>query len=106
MLSHVQFYVILWTVPRQAPLSRGFSRQDYWNGLPCPSPGDLPNLGVEPRSPALQADSLLPETLGVHNELVTITKEKQTHRYREETSGHSGGGAVQGWGVGGTNHWV
>ena len=51
-----------WTVARQAPLSIGFSRQEYWSGLPCPSPGDLPDPGIEPVSPeapALQADSLL-----------------------------------------------
>ena len=51
-----------WTVARQAPLSMGFSRQEYWNGLPFPSPEDLPNPGIEPGSPpALQADSLLTE---------------------------------------------
>ena len=44
--------------------SWGFSRQDYWSGLPCPPPGDLPNLGIELRSPALQVDSLLSEPLG------------------------------------------
>ena len=44
---------------RQAPLSMGFSRQEYWSGLPFPSPGDLPNPGTEPVSPELQADSLL-----------------------------------------------
>ena len=48
----------------QTPLSMGFSRQEYWNGLPCPSPGDLPNLGVEPRSPILQAESLPSEPPG------------------------------------------
>ena len=48
-----------WTVPHQSSLPMGFSRQQYWSGLPFPSPGDLPNLGIEPRSPALQADSLL-----------------------------------------------
>ena len=48
----------------QAPLSMGFSRQEYWSGLPCPPPGDLPNPGIEPRSPALQADSLLSEPRG------------------------------------------
>ena len=47
-----------WTVARQAPLSMGFSRQEYWSGWPFPSPGHLPNPGIEPRSPALQADSL------------------------------------------------
>ena len=46
------------TVARQAPLSMGFSRQKYWSGLPCPSPGDLPDPGIEPWSPALQAESL------------------------------------------------
>ena len=47
-----------WTVARQAPLSMGFSRQEYWSGLPFPSPGDLPDPGIEPWSPALQADNL------------------------------------------------
>ena len=46
------------------PLSMGFSRQDYWNKLPCPLPGDLPNPGIETRSPALQVDSLLSESRG------------------------------------------
>ena len=50
-----------WTVARQAPLSMGFSRQESWTGLPFHSPGGLPNPGMEPGSPALQADSLLPE---------------------------------------------
>ena len=48
----------------QAPLSMGFSRQDYWSGLPFPSPGDLPNPGIEHRSPALQADALSSEPPG------------------------------------------
>ena len=47
-----------WTVAHQAPLSMGFLRQEYWSGLPFPSSGDLPNPGIEPISPALQADSL------------------------------------------------
>ena len=50
-----------WTVDHQAPLSMGFSRQEYWSGLPFPSPGDLPDPGIEPRSPALQADALTSE---------------------------------------------
>ena len=53
-----------WTVARQAPLPMGFSRQEYWSRFPCPSPGDLPNPGIEPRSPSLQADSLLSEPPG------------------------------------------
>ena len=48
-----------WTIACQAPLSMGFSRQEYWSGLPFPSPGDLPDPGIEPGSPALHADSLL-----------------------------------------------
>ena len=54
----------LWTVARQAPLSIGFSRQEYWTRLPFPSPGDLPNRGIEPGSPRLQADSLPSEPPG------------------------------------------
>ena len=50
-----------WTVARQAPLSMGFSSQEYWSGLPFPSPGDLPDPGIETGSPALQANSLLTE---------------------------------------------
>ena len=53
-----------WSVARQAPLSMGFSRQEYWSGLPFPSPGDLPNPGIKPWSPALQADSLPTELPG------------------------------------------
>ena len=53
-----------WTVACQAPLSVGFSRQEYWRGLPFPSPGDLSDPGIEPRSPALQADSLPTELRG------------------------------------------
>ena len=63
-LSCVQLFVTLWTVARQAPLSMGFSRPEYWSRLPCPSPGDLPDPGTEPRSPTLQADSFLPEPPG------------------------------------------
>ena len=62
--SHVWLFVTSWTVPRQASLSMGFSRQGYWSGLPCPPPGDLPNPGIKPRSPTLQADSLSAEPQG------------------------------------------
>ena len=60
LLSCVQFCNCSspWTVVHQAPLSMGFSRQEYWSGLPFPSPGDLPDPGIECQSPALQADSL------------------------------------------------
>ena len=48
----------LWTIDYQGPLSMGFVRQEYWSGLPFPSPGDLPDPGIKPRSPTLQADTL------------------------------------------------
>ena len=54
LLSRVRLFAIPWTVAHQAPLSMGFSRQKYWSGLPFPSPGGLPDPGIEPRSPALQ----------------------------------------------------
>ena len=50
MPSHVWLFAIPWIVACQAPLSMGFSRQEYWSGLPCPPPGDIPNLGTEPKS--------------------------------------------------------
>ena len=59
-LSRVQLFAIQWTVAYQASPSMGFSRQECWGGLPFPSPGDLTNPGIEPRSPTLEADSLTP----------------------------------------------
>ena len=56
-LSGVQLFETPWTVAYQAPQSMEFSRQEYWSGLPFPAPGDLPNPGIEPESPALQADA-------------------------------------------------
>ena len=58
-LSPVQLFSIPWTVTCQAPLSMGFLRQEYWSRMPLPSSGDVPHPGIEPRPPALQADSLL-----------------------------------------------
>ena len=63
-LSHVQLFATPWTAAHQAPLSLEFSRQEYWSGLPFPSPGDLPDPGIEPGSPAPQADSLPSEPPG------------------------------------------
>ena len=60
-LSHVRLFATPWTVTYQALPSMGFSRQEYWSGLPFPSPGDLPDSGIEPRSAALQADTLTSE---------------------------------------------
>ena len=61
VLSHVRLFATTWTIGRQAPLSIGFPRQQYWSGFPFPSLGDLPNPGIKPESlvsPAIQADSL------------------------------------------------
>ena len=63
-LSPVRLFATLWTVANQAPPSKGFSRQEYWHGLPFPSPGDLPHPGIELRSPTLQADALTSEPPG------------------------------------------
>ena len=63
-LSHVQLFVTSLTIAYPASQSRGFSRQEYWSGLPFPSPGDLPDPGIEPRSPALYADTLPTEPPG------------------------------------------
>ena len=57
-LSRIRFFATPWTVDHQAPLTMGFSRHKYWSGLPFPSPGDIPDPGMEPGSPALRADSL------------------------------------------------
>ena len=57
-LSRVRLFATPWTVACQAPLSMGFSRQEYWSGLPFPSPEALRNPGIEPRPPALQASAL------------------------------------------------
>ena len=65
LLSRVRLFATPWTVAYQAPLPMGFSRQEYWSGLPFPSPGDLPDPGIEPRSPALQADALSSELKGL-----------------------------------------
>ena len=70
---HIHLFVTPWTVVSQAPLSMEFSRKEYQSELPLPSPGDLPNLGIEPGSPALQTDSLPSESPG---KPITIIKDK------------------------------
>ena len=57
-LSHVRLFATPWTIAYEAPPSMGFSRQEYWSGLPFPSLGDLPDPGIKPGSPTLQADAL------------------------------------------------
>ena len=64
MLSCIQLLVTPWTVAHQTPLSVGFSRQEYWSGLPFPPPGDLPNPGITPKSPALAGRFFTPEPPG------------------------------------------
>ena len=64
--SLVRLFATPWAVAYQAPLSMGFSRQEYWSGLPFPSPGDLPHPGIEPKSPALQTDAVPSEPPGKH----------------------------------------
>ena len=63
-LSRVRLFATPWTVAHQVPPSMEFSRQEYWSGLPFPSPADLPDLGIEPVSPALRADALPSEPPG------------------------------------------
>ena len=63
-LSGVRLFATLWTIAHQAPPSVGFSRQEYWSGLPFPSPGNLPDPGIEPRSAAMQAGTLTSEPPG------------------------------------------
>ena len=83
-LSHVGLFATPWTVAQQAPLSMEFSRQEYWNGLTFPSPGDLPDPGIKPWSPTLQADALpseppgKPGALGAWNLSHWITSEAPT----------------------------
>ena len=64
LLSHLQLFATPWTVAYQAPPTIGFSRQEYWSGLPFPSPGDLPNPGIKPRFPTLESDALTSEPPG------------------------------------------
>ena len=66
MLSHVRLFATPWTVALQVPLSMGFSRQEYWSGLPFPPPGDLLNPGIEPVSPALAGGFFTTKPPGKH----------------------------------------
>ena len=78
VLSHlVWFFPTPWTVAHQALLFLGFSRQEHWSRLPCPPPRDLPNPGIEPRSPALQADSLSSEPPGKSSVIIQFSSVAQ-----------------------------
>ena len=72
LLSRVRLFATPWTVAYQAPPSIGFPRQKYWSGLPFLSPGDLPDPGIEPGSPAFQADTLTSEPPGKPSVTETI----------------------------------
>ena len=80
LLSHVQLFATLWTVACQAPLSMGFSRQKYQSGLPFPPTGDLPNPGIDLRSPLTAGKSLLSETPGKH--IYTLSSVQSLSRVR------------------------
>ena len=79
-LSHVQLFVTPWTVAYHAPQSMEFSRQKYWSGLPFPSPGDRPNPGTEPGSPALQADSLATREAALYFSLANTKINQPTNK--------------------------
>ena len=79
--QRVELFATLWAVAHQAPLSMGFSRQEYWSGLPFPSPGDLSNPGIEPWSPALQADALSSEPPGKPQGLFSLFVLFQWHKH-------------------------
>ena len=81
LLSHVQLFTTQWSVAHQAPLSMGFSRQEYWSGLPFPFPGDLPDPGNKPRPPALWEDSLTSVTREGHDQ--NHPKEKEIQKDKE-----------------------
>ena len=71
-------FVTTWAVARQAPLSMGFSRKEYWKRLPFLSPGDLPNPGIEPRPPALQVVALPSELIGKADVKVDVISNKRS----------------------------
>ena len=104
--SYVQLFVTLWTITHQRtvdPLSMGFSSQEYWSGLPFPSPEYLPNPGIEPTSPALQADSLPAEPL--EKPRPTLGRESSA-RMRHSGSGSFGSlqATCSHWGL--THFWA
>ena len=84
-LRHVRLFATPWGVAYQAPPSVGFSRQEYWSGLPFPSPGDLPNPGIEPRSPTLRADALPSEPPGKTHRKPIKPRDKELALFTEAT---------------------
>ena len=84
--SHVRLFAIPWTVACQTPLSMRFPRQEYWSGLSFPSPGDISDPGIEPGSPALQADALASEPPGVCAIMIVEQVWATLHKYRKVNS--------------------
>ena len=78
LLSHVQLFATPWTVAHQAPLLMGFPKQEYWSGLPFLFPGNLPDLGIEPLSPALAGEFFTTEPWGSPVISMNISKYKTT----------------------------
>ena len=99
-LSRARFFATPWTVAHQAPPSMGYSRQEYWSGLPFPSPGDLPDPGIEYRSPALQADVLTSEPPGKPHDQPRQHIKKQRHYFANI------GSSSQGYGFSSGHVWV
>ena len=102
LLSCVQVFATLWTVAHQAPPPMGFSRQECWSGLPNPSPGNLPDSGIEPRSPTLQTDALTSEPSTeflVQKHLPTYCRYDSNHMklWKKQNYGDSGTSHVAQW---------
>jgi len=87
-VSHVWLFVTPWIVARQAPLSIGFSRQEYWSGLPFPSQGDLPRSGIEPTSPSLAGGFFTAEPPGKPSHIWQVGRDHSGSSRRQEGSTH------------------
>ena len=98
-----------WTVAHQASLSTRFSRQEYWSGLPFPSPGDLPDPGIKPRSPALQADSLPSEPSGKphkHEEKMNYSGITKCFQYEKHDVCHKQRALTSGEAISSRHRWT
>ena len=81
LLSCILLSAIPWTRAHQAPLSKGFPRQEYWSGLPFPSPGDLPNPGIEPTFPALAGEFFTTEPPGKPHFIISVHEIDKQQRF-------------------------